>query len=177
MTSVVQLENPLKFYSKSADKEAAKLSNFLLQVQVGGKMYKTGEHAFHACKFECVASLYEDGLDRKQKLLGHAKLIETASTPLDAKKLGGRSKCALTLSELNKWNSASINVQRQICEYKLARYPCIRNTLIGSKDRYILHQENRGKKPIWGGRIDKKSKELIGQNILGKIWMELRNTI
>ena len=41
----------------------------------------------------------------------------------------------------------------------------------------MVHQENRGKSPIWGGRIDKITGELIGKNKLGKIWMKVRDEL
>jgi len=49
--------------------------------------------------------------------------------------------------------------------------------LLKSDKKYLLHQENRGKSPIWGGRIDKNTGELIGQNKLGKIWMKVREEL
>ena len=42
----------------------------------------------------------------------------------------------------------------------------------------ILHQDNRAKADtLWGGRLDPESIEtkVIGKNLLGKIWMSLRD--
>jgi predicted NAD-dependent protein-ADP-ribosyltransferase YbiA (DUF1768 family) len=71
----------------------------------------------------------------------------------------------------------SIEVQKEICKYKL-RYEEVRQNLIDSKGKLLIHPALRCRNPencIWEGRyVDGK---VIGKNLLGNIWMELRDTL
>ena len=95
------------FYSKSKERKARLLSNFaeipvkLDHVETGGggggtlrRTYPTGEHAFHAAKYRCAAGAPGVGPARRRQLLEHAEKFASAaaSTPLDAKRLGGKGK-------------------------------------------------------------------------------------
>jgi ribA/ribD-fused uncharacterized protein len=175
---VLEDKNVVKFFSSSKDKDAALLSNFApMAVVLDGTKYKTGEHAFHACKFQCAMDMEGVSPERKQHLLDHKDRVIQASNSLGAKKLGGRAQCELTEAELKVWANVAESIQTKICEYKLGRYNLVRQFLLESEDKYLLHQENRGRQPIWGGRINQQTKELIGDNKLGKIWMVLRDIL
>jgi predicted NAD-dependent protein-ADP-ribosyltransferase YbiA (DUF1768 family) len=169
-----------QFYSKSADKDAAMLSNFAkLAVVVKGVKYKTGEHAFHASKLQCAANVPATSPERKEVLLNHMQVISAAPNAADAKKCGGRGTmgCELSVVEIEAWSNAAVEVQQEICRYKLDRYTIVRRVLLGSGTDYLLHQENRGQNPLWGGRINKQTNGMVGGNKLGKIWMQLRDDL
>jgi ribA/ribD-fused uncharacterized protein len=173
---VLDEANVHKFFCKSPDQDDQALANFaVLAVVVQGKKYKTGEHAFHACKFQCVADLEGTSSERKGELLDHKEVVMAAKGPMEAKKCGGR--CELSVPEIEAWSKAASPVQKQICEYKLERYSMIRRVLLMSDKKYLLHQEDRGRKPVWGGRMNQQTNELVGENKLGLIWMELRDSL
>tara|TARA_Y100000389_G_C17422130_1_gene497347 strand:- start:1277 stop:1654 length:378 start_codon:yes stop_codon:yes gene_type:complete len=97
-------------------------------------------------------------------------------TALDAKRAGGKKGKALDDSEIVQWNSLSMSSQHKICISRLSSSVELQNILKRTGSKYLLHQENRGQTPIWGGRIDKNTGELIGQNKLGIVWMTVRKT-
>lgn len=169
----------IKFFSKSKDERVRALSNFAeLDVVLGDKHYKSGEHAFQCEKYLCAAGT-TSGEERKEKLINHVKKIEACASALHAKQLGSKSKgMKMTETECKEWNKSSIYIQFKICESKLERHECVREILRENMDEpepaLFLHQENRGKAPYWGGRIDKNTGELIGKNMLGKIWTEMK---
>lgn len=174
----------IKFFSKSKDERVRVLSNFAeLDVVLGDKHYKSGEHAFQSEKYICAAGLARGDEERKEKLKNHVKKIEACPLAELAKQLGSKSKgMKMTEAECKEWNKSSIYIQFKICESKLKRHECVRELLRdhhtygmvdGAEPVLFLHQENRGKAPYWGGRIDKKTGELIGKNMLGEIWSRL----
>lgn len=166
---------PLEFYSKS--KEGKCLSNFAdLVVPFYGTTYKTGEHAFHSIKFTAIAKLAGTSESDRQKLLRQAALVQSADTPLAAKRLGGKGETGLELTEKQQayWNSISESVQIQISMFKAKNHPIVAQTLELSGNRLLLHQENRANQHTrWGARI--KDGTIIGQNLLGKVWMRVRD--
>lgn len=175
VTNSLDPDNIVKFYSKSADRAVRILSNFSNHpVVVDGVQYKTGEHAFQSLKF-WHALIDSPSVIRRRILETHRKKIMEAETPLDAKKRGGKSKThglALTEKEAKKWSGGlALMIQSQICSYKFKTYEECRKLLYRYKNHYLLHQENRGKSPVWGGRF--KDGKLTGLNLLGKEWMKL----
>lgn len=171
----------IKFFSKSKDESVRVLSNFAeLDVVLGDKHYKSGEHAFQCEKYLCAAGVAASSggggdEEREEKLKNHVKKIEVSGSALLAKQLGSKSKgMKMTETECKEWNKSSIYVQFKICESKLERHECVREILSRDAEPVLfLHQENRGKAPYWGGRIDKETGELIGKNMLGEIWSRL----
>lgn len=82
----------------------------------------------------------------------------------------------LTNEELNVWGLYSIQYQNKICFEKLKQNENVKNILLETHNKYLLHQDNRANmNSLWGGKI--KDNELIGKNQLGKIWMSLRDNI
>ena len=167
-----------KFSSKG--KKGQSLSNFAeLTVVIDGKTYKTGEHAFHASKYFTSADLYDDSKKRKQKLLDYAEKFvgdETEfETPLDAKKAGSKTKFKMKEAENDAWKSNSIQTQKKINKYKYETYPEVRETLEKYSDHILVNSDNRAKdETIWGAKITKEG-DMIGQNLLGKMWEETRS--
>ena len=137
--------------------------------------YKSGEHAFHGQKYINIALKCKDE-NRKKELFEYAKKFAGNNpefiTPLDAKKGGGRKGKCLKNDEIDHWNSISENVQRNICLNKIFEHKSVRDFLKNNKDKYFLHYDFRAKEQtIWGGKINKDG-VIIGQNKLGKIWIE-----
>ena len=113
--------------------------------------------------------------ERQALLLRQAERVQLATSSLAAKRCGGRGKEGLHLTAVEQiqWARCCEEVQRQICAYKRDSSPLVFRLLKDSGSRLLLHQENRGKWPLWGGRVG-KSGQLVGANKLGFIWMEVR---
>ena len=171
-------QNYLKFFSKS--REGKVLSNFApIEVEINRVKYKTGEHAFHGEKYRNLAEMYDHTDKRYQVLKKYSKKFrgETFETPGEAKKGGGKQGMMLNPDEIEEWNVLSYDIQRKISEYKFENNEEVRKVIEESDDRYLLHQENRARPTnIWGGKVCKKTGEIIGKNKLGEIWMEIRKT-
>ena len=171
----------LLFYSRS--KEGFELSNFhgisgLGGVKVNGRLYRTGESAFHGEKFMCAARWTSAGPE-KEVLLEHAVKFQRVGDPGQAKRMGGKGPEGMKLKpeQLSKWDKGqSEAVQMCICRYKVKNCHKVRAALRSSGSRPLLHYDFRAKagKCEWGGRIDKATGELIGNNRLGKLWMQIR---
>lgn len=176
------------FFAKK--NEGRQLSNFWDgEVVIQGRIYSTGEHAFHGTKY-LVASIYSSFEEkRKQELLDYGKQFEQggawgSSTAAEAKKKGGKKGLALTSEELEFWDKHSIHVQRQICAYKLRSDDAVRRALIDTGDKTLVHPAMRcglekAKKCKWEGRVVEEDgrRMIVGGNKLGEIWMEMRESL
>jgi len=160
------------------------LSNFSPhKVELDGIMYPTGEHAFQASKFLKVAQHTSDP-SRKQLLIDFAsKFTSNSLSSFHAKNLG-KSGLSLSTDELSIWMACAIVVQNNICQYKFLNFPSVRLDLLSSKDKTLVHSASRcddymASKRIWEGKpvIQNNQLVILGQNILGDIWMSYRNSI
>ena len=184
-TAPKPIEKYLKFNSKS--EEGKSLSNFAdIKVIVNGNTYITGEHAFQGEKYISASRKYQDGEDRKIELINYAKKFEGKDTEFkkasDAKKSGDKKEAKLENNEIKKWKEKDADeVQKDICLYKYENNLKVRELLNKYKDRTFIHQDDKAKKNTpWSARVDetkgtvKEGKEvIIGQNKLGKSWMNL----
>ena len=103
-------------------------------------------------------------------------------TPIEAKKKGGKKGMALTSEELRLWDKLSVDVQRQICAYKLETDEVVKNALLATGDKTLVHPAMRcslekAKKCKWEGRVVEEDgrRMIVGGNMLGGIWMEMRS--
>tara|TARA_B100000780_G_C21120245_1_gene453687 strand:- start:54 stop:3497 length:3444 start_codon:yes stop_codon:yes gene_type:complete len=184
-TSSKPIEKYFKFNSKS--KEGKSLSNFAdIKVVVNGKTYITGEHAFQGEKYILASKKYQDDEDGKLELINYAKKFEGKDTEFkkasDAKKSGDKKEAKLENNEIKKWKEKDADeVQKEICLYKYENNLEVRELLNKYKDKTLIHQDDKAKKNTpWSARVDetkgtiKEGKEvIIGQNKLGKSWMNL----
>ena len=166
-------ENIIKFYSKSKDENIRKLSNFHIEkIVLENIEFKSGEHCFHYFKFCTIAKLCKDE-KRFNELIDHSIKILNVDMPHEVKKLSNKSNFKLTNEELKIWSSCSNQFQYEICLEKIKQNKNVKEILLKTDKKYLLHQDNRANiNTIWGGRI--KNDVLIGKNNLGEIWMTLR---
>ena len=173
----------IQFYSRSRSHK--ELSNFFVaNITILDNTFITGEHAFHYFKYTIVSDALEkqeginSGSDRVKTLRDYADGFKGVSpsfeTPNIAKKAGGKKGLRLTPGEIEIWNKESSRVQHMICREKIRQHQEVSRCLFDTREEYLLHFE-LGRQPFWGGRIDKKSGEMIGDNHLGLIWMNIRN--
>jgi predicted NAD-dependent protein-ADP-ribosyltransferase YbiA (DUF1768 family) len=167
----------------SGKKEFRSLSNFWeREVEVGGRTYESGEHAFHGEKYRLLAEECEP--ERKQLLFEYSQNFLKPSpykTGAAVKRMGGKKGLALSPDELSKWYILSLDVQRDICRWKLEHDEQVREDLKKSGTQLLIHpalrcSEEKVKDRIWEGRcvlVDGKE-VILGQNRLGNLWMELR---
>lgn len=125
------------------------LSNFSsFQVEWKGYLWPTAEHAYQAEKFQ-------DLVIRKR--------IRTARSAFDAKRIAFRHEGEVRAD----WDVCKIEVMCSILTAKLAQHPWIQKKLEQTGNAELV--EDSPTDSFWGRGPDWK-----GQNMLGKIWMDLR---
>lgn len=133
-------------------------------------VFPTAEHAIQASKFYVNGDYIYASLFTSKEL-----------TSEDAKKLGKRKR--LTDEQLKKWESCCYEIQLQLCQHKVNSIPGLKEFLLSSKGKYLLHLELYGTWPKDGGSFlyyspfgDNKL-WLKGDNLLGKVWMQIRDSL
>jgi len=170
----------------SSKKEYRSLSNFWENdiVIQDERVYESGEHCFHGEKYIHLGKLCEKE-DRKKVLLDYGLTFckpSSYKTGSMAKKMGGKKGLLLSSEELFKWDGIKVGVQEEICMYKLKTDEIVRDDLVKSGNKTLIHpalrcsEDKVEKTCFWEGRaVLKEGKPVIlGKNILGNIWMSLR---
>jgi hypothetical protein len=144
--------------------------------------YNSGESCFHGEKFIRISKLCRNE-NRKRELLEYSKLFlkEVCGEDGNIVKKMGRN-FILNNDELELWRELSINTQLEICKYKFENYDEVINDLCKSKGKILIHpamrcSEEKVKNKLWEGKailVDSKI-EVIGKNMLGNLWMQLRD--
>jgi predicted NAD-dependent protein-ADP-ribosyltransferase YbiA (DUF1768 family) len=177
------LEGVINFFS--GKKEFRSLSNFWENdVIVDGSVYESGEHAFHGEKYTRLGEICEDE-DREKELLEYGQTFMKPSpykTGAMVKKMGGKTGLLLTPHELKLWSTISIDVQTKICKYKFDTYEEVRQDLLKSEGKLLVHPAMRCSEAklestcVWEGKgvIRDGKLVILGKNLLGNIWMSFR---
>lgn len=125
------------------------LSNFSkYPIQIGDIVYPTSEHAYQCFKATNIHDF---------------EYILDAKTPKEAA-IRGR-----TLKEIRKnWDNLKIEFMKTIIHYKIEQHEDIKNKLLETGDAILI--EDSPWDSFWGC-----GKDGNGKNMLGKIWMEMRD--
>lgn len=177
-------ENVMNFFFRK--EEGRCLSNFWecdIKIEDDGEIreYDSGESCFHGEKFIRVGKLCNDE-NRKNDLLNYGRTFVSGICDKSGaviKRMG--RKFILDQYELNVWSKLSIDVQIEICNYKFDNYNEVRDELCKSMGKILVHpamrcSEEKVRNRLWEGKgivVDGKV-NVIGMNMLGKLWMNLR---
>jgi ribA/ribD-fused uncharacterized protein len=128
------------------------LITFLLlcMVEWKGFVWPTSEHAYQAAGFFKVAP------DLVEK-------IKKARSAHDAQKIAYENKD----KRIKNWEEQKVEVMKEILRAKIDQHPYVLKKLLQSGTREIIEDSWRDSEWGWGPNKD-------GKNLLGKIWMELR---
>ena len=172
----------------SGKKELRSLSNFwegdvVIKQNEKERKYETGEHCFHGEKYTRLGEECSDEI-RKKVLLEYGRTFLKPSiykTAAVAKKMGGKKGLLLYNDELYLWEETSIPVQKCICEYKFETYQEVRDDLMKTEEKILIHpamrcREEELEKRIWEGRAVVRDGKVVvlGKNMLGRIWTGIR---
>lgn len=128
------------------------LSNFsAFQVSIGGVVFMTSEHAYHWYKFVAPNST------------GVAECVRNARSAHDAFKIAQQNKSRRRAD----WDLVKVNIMRCILRHKARQHEYVLRKLLETGDRTLVEDSWRDDYWGWGPNRD-------GQNMLGKLWMELR---
>ena len=138
------------------DGEYAYLSNFAHRpIVIKGKTWVTVEHIFQAAK-----TLDEDMREQ----------IRLAPTPRIAKQMGRKVHIR------SNWEQIKQDVMLKSVRLKFKQYPGLEEHLLSTKDA-VLIEGNRWHDNIWGDCYCPKCQEIKGENLLGKILMQVRDEL
>lgn len=128
------------------------LSNFSsFAIEENGIVYMTSEHLYHCKKFE----------DKKIQ----QEIIESRSAH-DALIIAKKYRDVRNPD----WDNIKVKIMKDILMIKLNQHRYIRKKLLDTGDREII--ENSWKDDFWGW-----GENMDGQNVLGKLWMEIREEL
>lgn len=127
------------------------LSNFSsFQVALWDMVFMTSEHAYHWRKF------YETDAFVAMKIFCASSAHE--SLAIATRERGKRRK---------DWDAVKVDIMREIIRAKAAQHEYVRRKLLATGERELV--ENSWRDDFWGWGPNKD-----GQNVLGKLWMEVR---
>lgn len=140
----------VNFYSVSDP--YGEFSNFAqYPIVLDGERWPTSEHYFQAQKFEDVS---------------YRQKIRKTSSPMQAARMGRDRKQKLR----RDWESAKVGIMRSAVRAKFTQHGELRALLLSTGDaKLVEHTENDD---YWGDGGDGS-----GQNMLGRILMQLRSEI
>lgn len=163
MNHKLDTDDAVYFY----EQEFYVLSNFsAFRLTWNGIDFDTSEHAYHWSKFKPnFHSSFDSGI--KNKLVDVIReSIKTAKSAHDAFKIAEQWK------ELGVpyWNEVKVETMRNILICKVIQHEYVRRKLLETGTRELI--EDSWRDDFWGWGADG-----LGQNMLGKLWMEIRNDI
>ena len=177
----------------SGKQEGRCLSNFwegeihIMWEDGGVRIYDSGECAFHGEKY---VRLGEKSIDnnRRMVLINYGRTFLKRGDGIvmegnDAKKRGGKKGLALTAAECAVWSTIGRMVQLEISWWKFNNYEEVRVFLKRSGNNILVHPAMRCKQEnvvnkYWEGKgviNEDGNLVILGANMLGNIWMELRS--
>lgn len=135
------------------------LSNFsAFRLKWRGIDFDTSEHAYHFEKFG------NDSLgDSSESYHYVQRLILSARSAHEAFKLAEAHR----VERRTDWDQIKVDVMRRILRAKAAQHEYVRRKLLETGDRALIEDSWRDDYWGWGPNRD-------GQNMLGKLWMEIR---
>lgn len=137
------------------------LSNFSsFNLKWKGHTFPTSEHAYHWEKFD--GSKWDDPfqVSELRRNIAQAPSAHEAFTTGQAFKKWQRPD----------WNSVKVGVMREILRAKVHQHEYVRRKLLATGRRELV--ENSWRDDFWGWGANQD-----GQNILGKLWMEIRSEL
>lgn len=133
------------------------LSNFsAFNVKYQGMIYATSEHAYHAQKFS--------GENNNKVRLAIKDLVTNAPSAHEAFKIA----CSLKAYYPPNWETVKVPIMREILHAKALQHEYVYRKLMSTGSRELI--EDSWRDDFWGWGPNKN-----GKNVLGKLWMELRD--
>ena len=140
------------------------LSNFsAFQINWSGKEYPTSEHLYQAMKFVDLEATSDY---RVRSLVTACELIRNARSAHQAFKLAEDMRHLVRAD----WKEVRVGVMKEILHAKANQHEYVRRKLLETGDRELV--EDSWRDGFWGW-----GKDGSGENMLGKLWMEIREDL
>lgn len=118
--------------------------------------FDTSEHVYHWAKFDG----FRYGKPDVQMLIRRARSAHEAFKIAEENRMWRR----------NDWENVKVGIMRNILRAKVEQHEYVRRKLLATGDRELIEDSWRDDFWGWGEKHD-------GQNMLGKLWMEIRTEI
>jgi hypothetical protein len=133
-------------------------------VMYNGTLYRTPEALFQSLRFHKHPEIQKELWD--------------ARSPMGVKMIARKHQ--VKLNRVGKWDEAPEDLvwMKQVLTLKLEQHPELHQMLIDTGNATIIEDctsHDRESARFWGMVL--KDGNWIGENILGKLWMELRNEL
>jgi len=133
-------------------------------VMHNGIVYKTCEALFQSLRFQAYPNIQDK--------------IQQCKSPMGAKMIARKNRALLNRGE--KWDEApeDLDLMRECLKLKLEQHPELKEKLIITGDATIIEDcstHDRESARFWGMVF--KDGQWLGENNLGKLWMELREDL
>lgn len=123
------------------------------------KIWKTSEALFQALRFDDNAIKEE---------------IRTKASPMSAKMIAKKFKSRMVIEPMSK---SDVEIMRSVVKLKFDQHPEIKRKLINSGEHIIIEDvtDRPGARHMFWG-MKKENDQWVGENMMGRILMELRET-
>lgn len=125
--------------------------------------FPTSEHAYHWEKFR---PMFGDDNEISEMKSGVQELILESGSAHNAFEIAQEWKHLVRLD----WAAVKFEIMREIIRTKAIQHPYVMKKLLASGDRELIEDSWRDDVWGWGPNHD-------GQNMLGKLWMEVRGEL
>ena len=173
----------LIFFFSGSRLPYCQLSNFFeVDIEMEEGVFPSVEHYFQGMKFipEDRKRFIKGGeFDRKKETAATNAKEETAKGRL-AKSAGSKSgsaKFKLTLAPDGLDQEVAKRRMKRALQKKFEKEPFKSLLLETGASRQLIHIPSRGQTDFWTGKRDKKTGEIVGENTMGKLLMEVRDSL
>jgi len=173
---------PIFFFSRSR-LPYCQFSNFYeVDIEMPEGVFPSVEHYFQGMKFipEDRARFMKGGeFDKKKNETSARNAKEEIAKGKLAKSAGSKSgsaKYKLTLAADGLDQGVAKHRMKRALQRKFEQEP-YRSLLLETVGTQLIHIPTRGQTDFWTGKKDKKTGEIVGENTMGKLFMEVRDAI
>jgi ribA/ribD-fused uncharacterized protein len=135
-------------------------------IRHAGKMFRTPEALFQWLRFEAHPEVQAE--------------IFAQKGPMGSKMKARVNRDLLRRGEQWDEDESDLDLMRQCLRLKVDQHPAIKRRLLESGDMILMENcSNRDRESarFWGAVYDPVSNLWVGRNVLGKLWMELREAL
>jgi len=145
-----------------------------MKIVLDGVEYRTEEHAVQAAKF-LAASRVSASKERRFFLSDFSDMFRGDRFATFSDALVASKRVRLDSVECAEWKDRRVEIQKRICMYKLSQYVDVRNALRYTKGTALVFSSPYMKEDTFWGMKKTGTERLAGKNMLGRIWMQLRD--
>ena len=127
------------------------------RVRYGNKDWRTTEALFQALRFA------DEGVQ---------EAIRDQKSPMTAKMIAKKNKAKLAIQP---GSAQDVENMRLVLRLKIEQHPDLRAALLATGNARIIEDCSKRRPSVWGAQLQNGT--WVGENILGQLWMELRDQL